>query len=115
MARLTLYGQSTEPRQTAFQCKVLILFGARSRSPRVEVKRNLREVDVHRAPEGLAPAEGHVGFHPGLWYQQRLEVDFAGQVLTQHIAGGRTEADLSERSRGPNPGAAPRRVAAGGG
>src|SRR3990172_1005144 len=114
MARLPLDAQAAEPRQTAFQCEVLILFGAHLRSPRVEVNRNLGEVDVHRAPEGLSPAQDQVRFHPGLRDQQRLEVDSAGKVLTHHVAGGRGEADLSERGRGRNPGAAHRGFEPGG-
>ena len=82
--------------------------------PSVEVQRVLGEVDVHRAPEGLPPLQDQVGFHPGLRDQQHLEVDSAGQVLTHHIAGGRGEADLSERGRGPDPGAAHRGFEAGG-
>jgi len=105
-ARLPLDVQATEPCQTAFQKKVLVLFGPSPRSPHVEVQRVLGEVDVHRAPEGLPPVQDQVGFHPGLRDQQRLEVDSAGQVLTHQIAGGRGEADLTERGRSPEPGAA---------
>jgi len=58
--------------------------------------------------------QDQVGFHPRLRDQQRLEVDSAGQVLTHHIAGGRGEADLSERGGSPDPGAAHRGFEPGG-
>jgi len=68
--------------------------------PHVEVQRSLAK-STYTVPQRASPGAGPGRSSSALRDQQRLEVDSAGQVLTHHIAGGRGEADLSERGGSP--------------
>jgi len=92
MARLPRDAQAAEPSKPPSIVRSLYSSGPTLVPPRGGTEDPWRGRRTP-CPRGPRPGQDQVGVHPGLWDQQRLEVDSAGQVLTHRIAGGRGEAD----------------------